>query len=142
MIKFIISSGLNFNQYRLYTIARAHFRFRSGVFSLDELCDLLFSDYAYTSLHHEAGNNRKQFKKRLVKDLSSSPLFMLLDDGRYRIKSEKFILSRHTKDKKSGWYEISDISILYLLRSYNFGNYLKTKQEDYLYQKQNLHHLG
>jgi hypothetical protein len=112
LIKLVKSTGGDFNDYRLYVIARAHFASRSGIFAINELLDLLNLHYGYKSLHRLPGNDRKGFLKRLLPVLASSVLFTPLSDGRYKANSERKLLSRVAKAKRSGWYEFDDINIL------------------------------
>jgi len=112
LIKLVKQTGGDFNDYRLYVIARLHFRFRSGIFSINELLDLLHLHYGYKSLHNQPGNDRKGFLKRLLPVLHKSVLFVPLSDGRYKANSERNLMSTVAHAKRSGWYEISDINTL------------------------------
>ena len=113
IIKLARRGESSLEDYRYYVIARHHYALRSGIFSLDEFCDILHSEYNYASLHRKPGNDRTRFKKRLTKILQSSPLFDLLLDGRYKANSEKGLLSRYNKgNNRSNWYEIPDKAIL------------------------------
>ena len=113
IIKLVQGMGSDLDSYRYYCIARHHYALHSGIFSLDELCDLLHTDYNYASLHRRPGNDRKRFKSRLTDLLQGSPLFSELLDGRYKVNSEKGLLSRHNKGhNRSMWFELPDISIL------------------------------
>lgn len=102
----------DFDDYRYYVIVRHHFAMRSGIFSLDELCDLLYSEYGYASLHHRPGNDRRRYKRRLAGILGGSVLFSPLPDGRYKANSEKALLSRYSRGARNGWYELTDVTIL------------------------------
>ena len=113
IIKLARKGESNLEDYRYYVIARHHYALRSGIFSLDEFCDLLHSEYEYVSLHRKPGNDRTRFKQRLVKILKSSMLFAELLDGRYKANSEKGLLSRFNKGhNKSMWYQLPDNKIL------------------------------
>jgi hypothetical protein len=113
IIKLARGRGSNLEDYRYYCIARQHYALRSGIFSLDEFCDLLHSEYEYVSLHRKPGNDRTRFKQRLIKILQGSILFAELLDGRYKTNSEKSLLSRFNKGhNKSMWYELPDKKIL------------------------------
>ena len=112
LIKLVKQTGGDFNDYRLYVIARLHFRFRSGIFSINELLDLLHLHYGYKSLHNQPGNDRKGFLKRLLPVLHKSVLFTPLTDGRYKANSERKLMSTVAHAKRSGWYEIPDINTL------------------------------
>jgi hypothetical protein len=103
----------NLEDYRYYVIARHHYALRSGIFSLDEFCDILHAEYDYSSLHRKPGNDRRRFKERLRGLLQGSVLFTELLDGRFKANSEKGLLSRYNKGhNKSMWYEIPDKTIL------------------------------
>jgi len=113
IIKLARSRGSNLDDYRYYVIARHHYALRSGIFSLDELCDILHAEYGYTSLHRRPGNDRKRFKQRITVIIQESVLFTELSDGRFKANSEKGLLSRYNKGhNKSMWYEIPEKSIL------------------------------
>lgn len=112
IIKIVKQAGGNFDDYRHYVIARHHFADRSGIFSLDELCDCLNEHYDYSSLHHRAGNDRRRFKARLAEILNESLLFTRLEDGRYKTNSERKLLSRYNGGSRTGWYELNDPTIL------------------------------
>jgi len=75
--------------YRYYLIAKLHFYKRSGIFSLNELMDILHAHYDHKTLHHNPGNNRTKFRKRLQVSFDASMLFERLQDGRYKAKTEK-----------------------------------------------------
>jgi hypothetical protein len=80
---------------------------------LDELCDILHTDYEYSSLHRRPGNDRTKFKRRLEAILQGSLLFSPLSDGRWKIKSEKGLLSKYNKgSNRTNWYQLPDKSIL------------------------------
>ncbi|MGL4370941.1 MAG: hypothetical protein ACRCUT_14905, partial [Spirochaetota bacterium] len=112
VVKLLLQNKTDLNEYRLYTLARSTWERRSGIFSLDEFCDLLFFTYGYKSLHHGAGNDRYRFKKKLAKMFKSSILFAPLPDGRYRTISERAVLFA-ARSKRSGWYELpEDLTIL------------------------------
>lgn len=104
--------GGNFDDYRYYVIARHHFALKSGIFSLGEFCDLLYAEYGYASLHHLPGNDRRRFKTRLSALLSGSVLFSRLPDGRFKVNSERGLLSRYDKAGGSGWHDLEDKTIL------------------------------
>ena len=104
--------GGQFDDYRYYVIARHHFAQRSGIFSLDELCDLLHREYGYASLHHRPGNDRRRHMRRLAAILGDSFLFVVLPDGRYRANSERGLLSRYEKGARNGWYNLPDHTLL------------------------------
>ena len=108
IVKLIHRSGTDLNLYRLYIIARTHFAFRSGIFSLEEFCDLLHADYGYKSLHHGVGSDRRKFIRKTAAQLRTSQLFTPLTDGRFRIRSERTILTLETREKRTGWYEIPE----------------------------------
>ena len=113
IIKLVRRLGCDLEDYRYYCIARHHYSLRSGIFSLDEFCDLLHAEYDYASLHRRPGNDRKKFKARLVAIIKESVLFSELLDGRYKANSEKGLLSRYNKgNNRSNWYEIPDKAIL------------------------------
>lgn len=112
VIKVIKAQGGDFDEYRYYVIARDRFALRSGIFSLDELADILGEDYGYRSLHRRPGNDRRRFKARLARLLDGSILFTALPDGRYRVNSERKILSRYRRGSRTGWYELEDTSVL------------------------------
>jgi hypothetical protein len=116
--KLIAETGGNFNDYRLYLIARAHFSGRSGIFSINELCDILNLHYGYTSLSRLPGNDRKGFIRRTKPVFDGSFLFSPLSDGRYRIESERKILSRLGKVKRSSWFLAVDIDIILSRRKF------------------------
>ena len=75
--------------YRFYLIAKKHFYNRSGIFSIDELLDLLHKHYNYKSLHHSSGNNRSRYREKFIALFRESVLFYELQDGRFRICSER-----------------------------------------------------
>lgn len=112
VIKVIKAQGGDFDEYRYYVIARDRFSLRSGIFCLDELADVLGADYGYRSLHRRPGNDRRRFKARLARLLEGSILFTALPDGRYRINSERRILSRYNRGSRTGWYELADPAVL------------------------------
>ncbi len=113
IIKLARGQGSNLEDYRYYCIARHHYALRSGIFSLDEFCDILHSEYEYASLHRKPGNDRTRFKQRLVKIIQKSMLFEELLDGRYKANSEKGLLSRFNRGhNKSMWYQLPDKKIL------------------------------
>ena len=113
IIKLVRGLGSDLEDYRYYCIARHHYSLRSGIFSLDEFCDLLHAEYDYASLHRRPGNDRKKFKARLVAIIKESVLFSELLDGRYKANSERALLSRYNKgNNRSNWYEIPDKAIL------------------------------
>ncbi len=93
-------------------IARIRFSTRSGLFSLDELCDILHVEYGYRSLHNRPGNKRKRFKQNLEEQLSESILFRRAPDGRYILNSEKKILIKYKGASKSSWYQLPNKSYL------------------------------
>jgi hypothetical protein len=80
--------------YRYYLIAKAHFKNRSGIFSIDEFMDLLFHHYGYKSLHKRPGNSRTRYKRTFLAMFESSHLFFRLSDGRVKYVPERKILSR------------------------------------------------
>lgn len=104
--------GAGIDEYRYYVIVRHNFSHRSGIFSLDELCDIMHSDYSYSSLHNGPGNDRRRYKQRLREMFVESFLFTPLDDGRFKINSERKLLIQYNGGNKTGWYEINDSSIL------------------------------
>lgn len=112
IIKIVKQMGGNFDDYRYYVIARHHFALRSGIFCLDELCDILHAEFEYKSLHRKPGNDRRRFKARLAKILEGSILFTLLEDGRYKTNSERRLLSRYNQGSRTGWYEVNTPTIL------------------------------
>jgi len=105
--------------YRLYVIARAHFSGRSGVFSLDDLCDVLHKHYNYKSLHRRAGNKRAPFKAKLALRLGASVLFRQAPDGRQVINAERKILNRYRGTTKSSWYELPSPALLAKKRDFS-----------------------
>ena len=113
IIKLARKGESSLEDYRYYVIARHHYGLRSGIFSLDEFCDILHSEYDYASLHRNPGNDRTRFKKRLTEILQGSPLFDLLLDGRYKANSESGLLSRYNRGhNKTMWFELPDKKIL------------------------------
>jgi hypothetical protein len=98
--------------YRFYVIARAFFSGRSGLFSLDELCDILNKKFDYKSLHNRPGNKRTVFKKKIHEMFSNSILFEICPDGRFITTSEKKVLKTYQNTDKSSWYQVPDINIL------------------------------
>ena len=122
VIKYLYTHGIDLNSYRMYTIARMHFADRSGIFSLNEFCDLLHFEYGYKSLHHGAGNDRYRFSKKLKALMTSSPLFTPLTDGRYRIRSERNVLFS-THEKRSGWYKLPEESLPILTSRRKFTDF-------------------
>lgn|GEM_PF-1578723 len=111
IIKLVKSSGGDFNDYRLYLIARTHFAHRSGIFSLAEFLDILNMHYGYTSLHRQKGNDRKGFASRCVPMMERSVLFTILPDGRYKANAERKLLTG-THAKRSSWFQIEDESTM------------------------------
>jgi len=85
--------------YRYYLIAKLHYYKRSGIFSITELMDVLYNHYGHKTLHHNPGNNRTRFKRRLQKSFDASILFERLQDGRYKVLSEKRHFRYSTKIK-------------------------------------------
>jgi hypothetical protein len=77
------------SNYRFYLIAKKHFHNRSGIFSIDELLDILYTHYYFRSLHHSPGNNRSRYRERFIARFRESVLFEELQDGRFRICSER-----------------------------------------------------
>ena len=112
LLKVVIKSSGDIEAYRLYVIARHFFARRSGLFSLDELCDVLHSYFGYKSLHRRPGNKRRQFKENLSERFYSSFLFREAPDGRFLMVSERKILYRFKGTSKSSWYMLPDLSIL------------------------------
>lgn len=84
------------NNYRYYLIVKHYFTQRSGLFSLDELSDILHQHYGYKSLSRLSGNDRNNFKRRLEDSFNKSILFIRCTDGRYRIVSEKKLCPERT----------------------------------------------
>ena len=111
LLKLVQVRGGDIETYRFYLIVRASFQFRSGIFSTDELMDVLFSDYNYSSLHHRPGNGRRLIKNRLVALFDASFLFRKCPDGRYIARSERRILREMKGTDKSSWYEIPAVSL-------------------------------
>jgi len=105
--------------YRLYAIARAHFSGRSGVFSLDDLCDVLHRHYGYKSLHRRPGNKRAPFKGKLAKRFAASSLFRQAPDGRYVINAERKVLNQYKGTTKSSWYELPSPAVLAKKRDFS-----------------------
>lgn len=112
IIKILRKNGGDVDEYRYYVVARLHFARRSGIFSTDELCDLLHVEFGYASLHRDPGNDRRRFKARLSRLLDGSILFTAMDDGRYKINAERRILSRYNGGSRTGWYALDDPSVL------------------------------
>ena len=112
IVRLMYRRGTELNLYRLYVIARRHFAARSGLFSLEEFADILHAEYGYKSLHHGPGNDRRKFLRKTASQMGSSCLFVALSDGRIRIRSEREIVTREARKKKTGWYEMPDPSIL------------------------------
>jgi len=113
IIKLVQGMESDLDSYRYYCIARHHYAHHSGIFSLDAFCDLLHTNYNYASLHRRPGNDRRRFKERLADILRGSLLFSELSDGRYKINSEKKLLSKYNKGHNmSMWFELPDVSIL------------------------------
>ncbi len=112
IIRLMKQMGGQFDDYRYYVIARHHFSKRSGIFSLDELCDLLHTEYGYESLHHRPGNDRRRRIKRLSALLGGSILFTVLLDGRFRANSERGLFLKYDKKARNGWYDLPDPTIL------------------------------
>jgi len=81
-MKYMLKSGVDLKAMRLYVIAKHHFSYKSGIFSLDELVDLLHA-YGYRSLHNKTGNKRAAMKNRLQTMLIDSGLFRKAPDGRF-----------------------------------------------------------
>ena len=98
--------------YRLYVIARAHFYKRAGIFSLDELCDVLHLYYGYKSLHKRPGNKRAKYRARFTEILGASFLFRQAPDGRFILNSERKLLNKHRGTTKSSWYELPSPEVL------------------------------
>lgn len=107
IIKLVKSSGGDFNDYRLYLIARAHFGHRSGIFSLTEFLDILHMHYGYKSLHRQPGNDRRGFASRIIPMMTRSVLFIELPDGRYRANSERRLMVQ-VRAKRTSWFQIED----------------------------------
>lgn len=87
------------NNYRYYLIAKIHFYNRSGLFSLDELLDLLHEEYNFKTLHHRPGNNRHKYKRKFRAQFKQSILFVQLSDGRFKYIPEKRINPDFTYSK-------------------------------------------
>jgi len=108
----IVYKYCDLEAYRLYVIARLGYSSRSGIFSLDELCDLLHQGYGRASLHRRPGNGRRRYQDRLAELLGGSLLFTALQDGRYRANSERAVVARFQKGTRHGYYTLPDASIL------------------------------
>jgi len=100
-------------------IARAHFSERAGIFSLDELCDVLNRHYGYKSLHRKPGNKRATYRKRYTTILGASFLFRQAPDGRYILNSERKMLNKHRGTTKSSWYELPSPEVLASKQAFN-----------------------
>jgi hypothetical protein len=112
LLKLIYKEDETLEAYRLYVIARTHFSKRSGLFSLDDLCDILHEIYGYSSLHSGKGNKRLPFKRKLEKRFKESSLFRRTFDGRYIVTAEKKLLLRIKGTDKSSWYMVPGIETI------------------------------
>lgn len=112
LIKVVHSHKQGLETYRFYCMARHAYSHRSGLFSLEEFCDLLFSRYGYTSLHKKAGNKRKKYKNKFDSLFSSSILFNRTPDGRFIASSERRVLRHYKGTDKSSWYLLPEEGIL------------------------------
>lgn len=112
LVKVVHSQKQGLESYRFYCMARHAFSHRSGIFSLEEFCDLLFSVYGYSSLHKKAGNKRKKYKLKFDELFSNSILFRPASDGRFIAISDRKVLLKFRTYDKSSWYELPDINIL------------------------------
>jgi len=102
---------------RLYYLCNQSFSKRSGIFTLDELADLL-ADQGYKSLRKNQGGNRHKKIKELRKLLQSAPeLFIQTNDNIFRTVSKKRIhrlkaservidYSLFHKDNKREFYDL------------------------------------
>ena len=112
LLKVLHRRGEDLEAYRFYIIARSAFAHRSGIFSLNELCDLLHTCYDYKSLHHGPGNKRKVFRNSLYERFTASILFRQAPDGRFIACSEKRLLVHYRGTDKSSWYLLPDKATL------------------------------
>ena len=118
LLKVVYRHGENMENFRLYTIGKCYFACRSGIFSLDEFCDILHRDFSYKSLHKRPGNKRKIFKTKLLETFRSSFLFRETTDGRFILNSERRLLQIYKGTSKSSWYEVPDCSIVLSKREF------------------------
>jgi len=102
----------NIEAYRFYVIARHAFSNQSGLFSLDELCDVLHHSYDYSSLYRGRGSQRSGYRRRFKAMFTDSIFFQSLTDGRFKINSERKILKKIYNSDKSSWYQIPNKEIL------------------------------
>lgn len=79
---------------RLWTILRTIQHGRSGLFTLDDLVDILLADFGYKSLKRTPKNatNIKKFKKQKYKKLRNSIFFTYSNGDLFRINSQKKLL--------------------------------------------------
>lgn len=105
-VKIALRQDGSLDCYRMYVIARYHFSGRSGLFSFDELCDVLHQHYGYRSLHKRPGNNRKDFYRKWYPALSGSVFFRQAPDGRLVTISERKLLVKYSGNTKSGWFQV------------------------------------
>lgn len=88
------------NLLRLYYIANTHFYNKSGVFNIDQLCDILAVRYGHKSLLKNRGGNKSKYKKTLVKIFRSCPLlFIESKDNIFRCISKRRIHKKRNKKR-------------------------------------------
>ena len=112
LLKVLHRLGEDIETYRFYIIARAAFSHRSGLFTLNELCDLLHTEYSYKSLHRGPGNKRKVYRGNLHERFTASILFRQAPDGRFIASSERRLLVSQKGTDKSSWYLFPDSKTL------------------------------
>jgi hypothetical protein len=105
-VKIALRQDGSLDCYRMYVIARYHFSGRSGLFSIDELCDVLHQQYGYRSLHKRPGNGRRDFIRKWYPALSGSVFFRQASDGRLITVSERKLLVKYHDTTKSGWFQV------------------------------------
>jgi hypothetical protein len=93
LVKLLFSLGENIGNYQLYWIAKLHFNNRSGIFSINELIDVLYASYNYTSLSYNKGNKRSKFSCDITRRIENSILFEKLSDGRYKYITERKLIN-------------------------------------------------
>jgi len=98
LIKSLFKIGLHeaTHNYFFYLVAKRHFYGRSGIFSLDELMDVLAAHYGHKQLHHRPGNARKRYRDHLRGELGRSILFRARPDGTFSIISENKLGFKHS----------------------------------------------
>jgi hypothetical protein len=80
-----------------YLIIKNYYFQRSGLFSIDELLNLLHANYNYKTLSTNPGNQRARYKKQLEPQLDTSILFRRVPDGRYIINGSRQFQFRKNK---------------------------------------------